>query len=300
MKKAILILMVLSLLLCGCGKNKPVSETDPIETDAPTEYVQEIVLEPEITGPEAEVDPEDMTEPVATETVIRMARTSVFNDRGEETLYREYVYDQYGRQTESWEYSDGEVLSFSITTWISDTEAEITYSYYEEGTLTRMVYDEAGNPILNERIENGTVVSSTTHSYDEYGNNCATESTQGGVVTAYVYEFTYDGQGNPLVRKEFMNGSLMGWLEMEYDSQGREVSTVYYYPDGSVNYTSITTYDGEKGTSTSYFDAGGVCYLTQITVTDELGSILSRETWQGSEMVSRTENTYEELEIIAE
>lgn len=294
MKKSLILLLVLSLLLCSCGKTEAAPETaPPAETAAPTEYVQEV------TGPEAEVDPEDITEPVATETVVRLVRTSVLNDKGEEVLYREYFYDAYGRETEYWEYSDGEVLSFCITNWISDTEAEITYSYYEDGILIHMVYDEAGRPILNEKIEHGTVTSKTTHTYDEQGNTVNTVSVVGDYANTYVYEYTYDDRGNILVRQEFMNGDSIGRLEVEYDAEGREIASVYYYPDGTVNYTTRTTYEGDAETRTS-FDSDGTAYLTQITVTDQLGNILSRETWQEDMMVSRTENTYEEIQIIAQ
>ena len=296
--KKLIALGLCTLLLCGCGKTEQVPETVPAETAAPTDYVEETAGE-ELSEPEAIMDPEDITEPVETEKVLLLDSTSVYDDKGKELIYREYHYDDYGRETECWEYSDGEVMSFYLTDWTSANEAEITYSYYEDGVLIRMVYDEAGRPIQNDRIDHGVVTSSTTHAYDDHGNIARTQSIYGDYAAVYRYEYTYDDQGKPLVRKEFLGEELMGWLEMTYDSQGREVSSVYYYPDGSVNYPTTSTFDGLTETRVSA-DADGNAYLTQITTVDEMGNVLVRETWQGGEMVSRTENVYVEVEIIAE
>ena len=291
--KRLLAVFLSTLLLCGCGKNEQIPETLPAATEAPA--VQEEVLQ----EPEASMDPADITEPVETEMAMRLDRTAVYDEAGNELIYREYRYDDYGRETECWEYSDGEVMSFSLTSWISENEAEITYSYYEDGVLIRMVYDEAGRPIQNDRIDHGVVTSSTTHAYDDHGNIARTQSIYGDYAAVYRYEYTYDDQGKPLVRKEFLGEELMGWLEMTYDEQGREISSVYYYPDGTINYTTTSTFDGltEKRVNC---DGEGYAYLTQITTLDEWGNVLVRETWQGDEMVSRTEHVYAEFEIIAE
>lgn len=300
MKKYFVLLIVLSLLLCGCGKNQSAPETGPIETAGPTEYVQETVLEPEITGPEAIMDPEDITEPVETEEVTLLARSYVYDERGRELLYREFSYDDYGRQTECWEYSDGSLVSFFTAVWTADNISEGTYSYYEEGTVIREVYDDRGNLILEEEVVQGQIAQSTSYEYDQYGNLCTSENLDGdGAVIVLIYcEYTYDGEGNVLSRKEYVNGDLVSWMEMEYDSENREVSSVHYNADGSLNYTTSTAYEGNTETYINY-DADGNTNLTQITVYDELGNVLSRETWQWGEMVSRVENVYQTFEIIA-
>lgn len=288
MKKSLVMLMLLSLLLCACGKEEAVPETAPMDTAAPTEYVEEIT-----TDPEAIMDPEDITEPAETETVIRLVRTSVLNERGEEMLYREYSYDEYGRQTEIWEYSDGEVAVFSATAWLSDTQCETVSHYGENTTTVRSTYDEAGNLLRLEYLHNGRT---TDYTYDEFGNTLTVQNNDG---SSFRYAYTYDDGGRILVQEEYLGDDLVGRLETEYDEAGRETASVYHYPDGSVNYRTVTAYDGATETRTS-FDSEGIAYLTQITVTDEQGNVLSRETWQGNEMVSRTENTYQKIEIIAQ
>lgn len=284
MKKFLMILLVLSLLLCGCNQTEEPETVPPTGDDA---IIQDV------TGPEAEVDPEDLTEPVATEKVTRLTRTSVLNDKGEEILYREYVYDEYGRQSEYWEYTDGEVTSFSTTVWLSEMGCE-TVSHFGENTSTvHCDYDEQGNLLRQEYPEDGRY---TDYTYDEFGHVLTVVTSDG---SAFRYEYTYDEGGRILVQKEYLGDDLVGRLEMEYDENGREVATAYFYPDGSINYTTMTTYAGDTETRTS-FRADGTAYLTQITVTDVQGNILSRETWQGDEMVSRTEYTYEEIEIIVQ
>lgn len=288
MRKFLIIILTLLLLLCSCRKEETPATVPTGEPEAETEVIIQ-----DVTGPEAEVDPEDITEPVETETVIRLTRTTVLNDRGEEILYLEYVYDSYGRQTESWEYSDGEVTSFSTTTWISNTQSETVSRYGDSEYPVLSDYDEQGNLIRVEYPDEGRI---TEYTYDEFGN---TLTVQNGDGSGFRYVYTYGENGTVLVREEYLGEDLVGRLEMEYDEAGKEISSIYYYPDGSVNYRTETIREGSTETRTS-FDSEGNAYLTQITVTDELGNILSRETWQGDEMVSRTEYTYEEIEIIVQ
>ena len=90
MKKFLPILLVLLLLLTGCGNDKPV-ETDPAGEDTPI-----------ATNPE---DAEGILDP-ATEIRYLLAKMIVTNDAGQELWGREYGYDETGFCIQEREYSN--------------------------------------------------------------------------------------------------------------------------------------------------------------------------------------------------
>lgn len=291
MKKITLIILSLVILLCGCGKETPAP------TDAPIQETEEIV---EVTGPEAILDPEDMTEPLPTEFVLRTTCGAIYNEKGEEILNFEYSYDTYGRMVEFWEYEDGDVSSFSTTVYYSDIEYETNYTYGELQYSVRFTCDENGRVIHQERTEDGVITSTTTYSYDDQGNMTAMlmQYTDGATIDMS-YTYTYDDAGNPVRMDEYNAGELAGWQEESFDSEGRSTEIRYYDAAGELIRRTVTTYDGNTRTDISY-DMDGAAYMTRIMVTDDHGNTLSQETWQEDVLVSRTEYTIEEIEIIVD
>lgn len=290
MKKITILLLSLLILLCGCGK-----EATP--TEPPVQETEEII---EVTGPEAILDPEDMTEPLPTEFVLRTTCGAIYNEKGEEILNFEYSYDPYGRMVEFWEYEDGNVSSFSSTVYISDAEYETTYTYGELQYSVRFTCDENGRVIHQERTEDGAITSTTSYTYDDRGNmlTMVMVYTEGTTIDmSYIY--TYDDAGNPVRMEEYNAGELAGWQEETFDSEGRTTEICYYDVAGELIRRTVTTYDGNTRTDISY-DMDGTAYMTRIMVTDDHGNTLSQETWQEDVMVSRTEYTIEEIEIIVD
>lgn len=290
MKKSTLILLSLLILLCGCGKEE--TPTEP--------FVQETEAIIEATGPEAILDPEDMTEPVPTELVLRTTGGAIYNEKGEEILNFEYSYDAYGRMTEFWEYENGGVSSFSSTVYNSDTEYETTYTYGELQYSVRFTCDEQGRVIHQERTEDGAVTSTTSYTYDDHGNmlTMLMEYADGTTIDMS-YSYTYDEAGNPVVMEEYNAGELAGRQEETFDSEGRSTEIRYYDIAGELIRRTVTTYEGNTRTDISY-DMDGTAYMTRIMVTDDAGNTLSQETWQEDVLVSRTEYTIEEIEIIVD
>lgn len=300
MKKIILITLSLLLLLSACGKpdNNPQPTEGNVEnqqtatespTAAPTAAPTEV--------PNEEAEGETQT-PQKTETVYRLVRMTVLDEAGNESWYQEYEYDDYGREKHTAQYMDG-VITYSANTSYTLGGGHVT-EIQRQGTAYSIRYtcDEAGRVYYQETVENGIVTGSTSYTYDEYGNQLTLKMVQDGEETSFAYEYTYDADGNQLTRKEYLDGQLVGMLEMEYDSEGREASSAYYYPDGSVSYTTESRWNGSTETRESR-DAEGYVYMTLVITYDETGNILTQEAWQDGIMVSCTEYIYEAIEIIS-
>lgn len=289
MKKITLIALSLLILLCGC-----VREATP--TEPPIQETEEIV---EVTGPEAILDPEDMTEPVPTEMVLRLVRKTALTAGGNESWHQEYHYDDYGREKLTEEYMDGEVVCSTSVTY-TESGRELLYTYPEGRTVTVLeTWDGSGNLLTREFIEEGEVEYRTDYTYDEQGRllSYTTVYTYEGSPLSCTYE--YDDQGNQYLVYEYTGEELMGKTEREFDDQGRKVKAVYTDMLSDWGYTYVYTWEGNTETAIQY-ESDGTESRKTVTTYDESGNILTQETWQGDDMVSRVEYTYEEIEIIAE
>ena len=290
MKKTLILLFVLTLLLCGCGK-----EPAP-ETAAPTDL-------PEVTEvTEIPEDQEAVTEPPAeteTITVTRQVRMASLDENGEERWYREYSYDELGRLSAEREVSSNGEETYSTAVTYSETGAQTLYTYPEGRTATvRETWDEQGNVILSEYIESGEVEHYTEYVYDAQGRLIED-------ITHYVFEsavprnkYSYDEAGNQIGHYEYSGEELTGWLETTRDEEGRRTGTVYYGFDGAV--MSRTEYSWEGNTEIgSRMDPDGTVYMVILTTYDEEGNLLRQETQQEGFVISCTEYTYERIEITA-
>ena len=289
MKKLIIFLLSLLILLCGCGKEE-------MPTEPPVQETEEII---EVTGPEAILDPEDMTEPLPTEFVLRLVRKTALTGSGQESWHEEYHYDDYGREKLTEEYMEGAVICSTSVTY-TDSGRELLYSYPEGRTVTvREELDEAGNLLSREFIEDGEVEYRTDYTYDDQGRllSYTTVYTYEGSPLSCTYE--YDDRGNQVMVYEYTGDELMGKTQREFDDQGRKTKAVYTDMLSDWGYTYVYTWEGTTETAVQY-DSDGAESRKTITTYDESGNILVQETWQEDVMVSRLEYTYEEIEIIVD
>lgn len=296
MKKFLILSLSLLLLLSGCGKTEEIPQTGdvPVETSVRTE-TEEPTAAP--TGaPLEEAEGETQT-PQKTESAYRLVRMTVLDETGGESWYQEYSYDDYGREIYTAQYTDGMITYSAITSYTADNGYVTEIQQYDISYSIRYTCDEAGRVYYQETVEDGIVTDSTAYTYDEYGNQLTLKMLQDGEKITFSYEYTYDAAGNQLTRKEYLDGEQVGMLEMEYDSAGREIASVYYNTDGSVSYTTESRWEGSTETRESR-DAEGYTYMTQVTVCDETGNILTQETWQDGIMLSCTEYIYEDVRII--
>lgn len=292
MKKTLILLLALSLLLCGCGK-EPAPET-AAPTDAPE--VTEVTEIPE--------DQEAVTEPPAeipTITVTRQVRMASLDENGEERWYREYTYDELGRlATEREVISTGEETYFATVSY-ADTEAGLEIRFTDaQGNIstTRESRDEQGNVILKEFLLNDQVDYATTYTYDDDGNLLSEQTHYSEDPALPRTEYTYDDQGNRTAQYEYDGEELTGWQEMTYDADGRCTETRSYGYDGEL--VSRTEHSWEGSTEIrSRMDSDGNVYMVTLVTYDEEGNLLQQETQQDGYVISCTEYTYEHFEIPA-
>lgn len=303
MKKNILIALSLLLLLSGCAKPE---EEIPQATNAPVETSVQTGTEEQATDAPTAAPTEDVSQeaegetqtPNKTGSAYRLVRTTVLDGSGNESWHQEYSYDDYGREKLTEQYMEGTITYTASTVYTSDTVYETTIQRYDTTLSIRYVCDDQGRVTRQETLDEGVMIDYTEYTYDAYGNNLTLHTvTTEGEETKFDYEYAYDEAGRITLRKEFLNGELVGQLECTYDENGREASSRYTYPDGTVSYTTATTWSGSTATQVST-DGEGYDYMKLVTSYDETGNILSQEAWQDGMLLSTTEYIYEDIEII--
>lgn len=151
---------------------------------------------------------------------------------------------------------------------------ENTYTYESENGHESTETKEYENGRLKNKIEirNYENMSwSTTISY-EYSGDILTETSvedsyyKGKLKesTKVVYEYNIDRYGGAHLIKSTsydFKGNLSGFVEYEYDSEGRKIGENHYlYPDGSFNWSVkwILDEDGRKIKEITYNSEGAV------------------------------------------
>lgn len=294
MKKTLILLLIFVLLLCGCGEKE--TETTAAPTAAP-EVVETAAPVTEV--PTIPADQEAVTEPAEEEVVIVYLPTRMSNldETGAERWHREYAYDAQGRLTGEWEFSgDGELIYYAAVTY-TDSGREWLYTYPEGRTMTiRETWDEQGNLLLWECIEDGAVEYYTEYTYNEQGWLL-------GYTTVYVHEgspmsctYEYDDRGNQIRVSEYTGDELMGTTEREFDEENRVTRAVYVDALSDWTFTNEYTWDGNTETAVQ-LNGDGQQGMTTITSYDDDGNVLRQETIQVDETVSCVEYTYEPFDI---
>ncbi|MBE6032560.1 MAG: hypothetical protein E7224_05140 [Clostridiales bacterium] len=161
-----------------------------------------------------------------------------YTPEGEEEFCYEYQYGAPGEMTYSWEYYNG-VLT-----------AEYEYAKNAEGvsfTAKSVSYNEDG--------------SYSVYKYDEYDNETfeGYYDAAGQAESEFVYENTYDADGNRTLRCTYENGELIEEMEYifgsdEFGSWSMSGKTTTYHGDGTytvsdgdfeATWSSEITYDGD-------------------------------------------------------
>ena len=287
MKRLFPVILILLLLLSGCGGEDVAETTAPGETVPPT-YSND--------GPEGVLD-----ENVPT-TVYKLVRMVSLDDKGLEQWHREYFYDASGFLTGEMEVSSTGTVTYRKSNTPNEAGLVAASDVTEAGGLSYTVtyeYDEKGNVTLQQSKTDGTVTDYIEYTYDDHGNYLTLKQSYAGELVAdYVFSYTYNEKGSQLTREETFFGELACRVEMTYDDQGREISSVSLGADGKEQSRTESAWEGLTETR-KYFALGEAQpYMTSVITYDDHGNVILEENQYADGTVTMMEYTYEPFEVI--
>lgn len=247
MKRLLCLLLVLGLLLVGCGKEEPIvqEETEPVITTK-TVYVHR-----SINRTTSRTDYLYNEENLLTEVIMS-------DGEGKELQRYLVTCDENGNPIEWASAAD------NLVTYTYDTQGRTlrTETYVGETLMTSTEYTWSGNLRVSAIVKTATQEQRTEYAYDEKGGMTRQDLYVGGALSGYgLYTLneegkvvlcqTFDPQGNPLT-------------EVTYEYQGNTETRITKDLQGQVQQTQVLTYD-EHGN------------LLQNDLMDGSGALLSSE-----------------------
>jgi hypothetical protein len=289
MNRFFALILALSLLLCGCGRENPAETTlTPEETAAPT-------LETENSG-----EGEGILDPT-TEIRYLIVKKIVTNDAGQELWGTDYSYDDTGFCTQEREYSNIGSASYSRVN-SPDMLGRIGSSLFTEADGSQYTvfytYDDFDRCIREDvTYEDGTQ-EYTEYTYNDHNQYLTLKQYMGGeLIMDYGFSYTYDGEGRQVSMDEYLGGELMYHVTFAYDETGREIGTVTSLVNGEVQSRTESHWDGL--TETRYFYSGEDAepFMVSVFTYDDNGNVVFEETRQGETVINRAEYIYEPFEV---
>ena len=289
MNRFFALLLALSLLLCGCGRENPAETTlTPEETAAPT-------LETENSG-----EGEGILDPT-TEIRYLIVKKIVTNDAGQELWGTDYSYDDTGFCTQEREYSNIGSASYSRVN-SPDMLGRIGSSLFTEADGSQYTvfytYDDFDRCIREDvTYEDGTQ-EYTEYTYNDHNQYLTLKQYMGGeLIMDYGFSYTYDGEGRQVSMDEYLGGELMYHVAFTYDAEGREIGTVTSLVNGEIQSRTESHWDGL--TETRYFYSGEDAepFMVSVFTYDDNGNVVFEETRQGETVINRAEYIYEPFEV---
>lgn len=283
MKRLIAVLLALLLLLTACGGEQA---EKPTETQAPT-YSNE--------GPEGILDDDAPT------TIYKLMRVVSVDEEGVEQWHREFIYDANGFCTEEMEVSNAGTVTYrNVNT--PDAQGRTASTLVTEASgMTYTIeyqYDDRGNMISQSNYVDGECVDSTQYTYDEHGNYLTLQQYYfQDLIMDYRFEYTYNEQGKQLTRDEYMNGELLSHVEMEYDEQGREISSQSTVAGGASQSRTVSTWEGLTETREYYGMDNDEAYLVSVITYDDHGNVILDQSQYAGGGFTMMEYTYEPFEV---
>ena len=290
MKKILALILALSLLLCGCGKEDPVETTLAVPENTPS------ATDENISSGEGEgiLDPE-------TQLIYRLVKMIVTNDEGQELWGREYSYDDTGFCTWEREYSNIGSAAYSRVN-SPDMLGRIGSSLFTELDGSQYTvfytYDEFDRCLREDLTREDGTKEYTEYTYNDQGNYLTLKQYIGEELAVdYSFSYTYDGTGKLVSRDEYLGGELLYHVTFTYDDQGRETGTVIALINGEVQSRTESQWDGL--TETRYFYSGqdSEPYMVSVFTYDDAGNVVFEETRQGDTVINRAEYIYEPFEV---
>ena len=289
MNRFFALILALSLLLCGCGRENPAETTlTPEETAAST-------LETENSG-----EGEGILDPT-TEIRYLIVKKIVTNDAGQELWGTDYSYDDTGFCTQEREYSNIGSASYSRVN-SPDMLGRIGSSLFTEADGSQYTvfytYDDFDRCIREDvTYEDGTQ-EYTEYTYNDHNQYLTLKQYMGGeLIMDYGFSYTYDGEGRQVSMDEYLGGELMYHVAFAYDAEGREIGTVTSLVNGEIQSRTESHWDGL--TETRYFYSGEDAepFMVSVFTYDDNGNVVFEETRQGETVINRAEYIYEPFEV---
>lgn len=249
MKKKILSMvmvgMVISVILLGCGSTPAVENPDSVTEEASEDTAEKTEESEEQVEEEQEF--EEMKEPEIITVYLKVKET--VDQDGDAWLSNECEYDDYGNEIKKTDYwSTGDLGGIT----------ETAYEYDAYGRILKkaiQITGESGETYTSKEAEyeydnKGKLLKSTTTYFNEE------DWIEMMGETHSVYESEYDDRGNvvKMVSTSYMvNGpeeTDEDNYEYEYDAEGRIIREIDIYSDGTKN-TIEYEYD-ENGSQILY------------------------------------------------
>ena len=106
---------------------------------------------------------------------------------------------------------------------------ECNQEFLKDGVVTgtdcdTYTYNEDGLAIYGERHQDGSLFSTTSWEYDEFGNPVTITTEENGTVQISEYKNTLDKDGRNLRQEMYQNGRLTSVDEFTYDKRGNELT----------------------------------------------------------------------------
>ena len=104
--------------------------------------------------------------------------------------------------------------------------------FLENGIVTgtdndTYTYNQEGLVIYSERHQNGSLVSTKSWEYDEFGNPVTVTTAENGIVQISEYKNTLDEAGRILRQEMYQDGTLLSVDEFTYDRKGNALTHEY-------------------------------------------------------------------------
>ena len=179
----------------------------------------------------------------------RVVRSVSFNSDGTKARVTDNVFldgtdvpDHYS--VTKYEYSEGTLLNYSVTTYHIEGLPDSYYEYDASGALSGAIlyeYNEKGIVISETRINSKNVkYSIIDYEYNENGKILKEIYKNGaGDLTSYS-EYTYNEDGNILRQSNYISdGTMNSYTEYEYDENGNNTGTYEYGLDENGEFVLI-------------------------------------------------------------
>ena len=288
MKRFFVLLLVLSLLLCACGREQPEQtepapqQTEPIPSETVHSGEAEGILDPD------------------TRIVYLLVRSVVTNDAGQELSGKEFAYDDRGFCVSERQYSNVGGSGYTCL-HTPDSQGRLAASAYTEPDGTQYTieytYDDQGR-VRTETVLREEITERTEYTYDDQGNYLTLKQYMGGELAVdYSFSYTYDVNGRKTTLDEYLFGELMYHIRFTYDDQGRETGSTSILSSGEIQSRTESQWDGLTETRQYFSGDETEPFMVSIFTYDDQGNVVFEETRQGDMVLNRAEYIYEPFEV---